>query len=586
LGALQHAKGDIAQAEAAFKHALSIDPKSTTARLELANLYWSSNRRREAEEAIKEAVRIDPASVVPNKALAMLYLGTGRNAEAEAPLKNVAEHSEGFEGKIMLADYYVNVRRLPEAQAIYEQLAATPDGASAAKLRLASLGLTKGDRPGAYRLIDEILAKNPKHVEGLIARAQLQFGDGKVADALANARAAVRADATAPLAQYVLGLILTAQYQLEEAEAAFKEAVRLSQFAPANVELARLAIRTRHYADGVRYAQAAVSRVPGYGEAYLLLARAQIANGNPAGADAPIKMMVSNFPDSPAVQAELGRLLLVKSDWAGAATAFSRALTKDALLVSAIEGMVVLDVQQKRLPAARKRLDEAVAAAPKNVELQLMAGRLYATSFADLPAAERSAKRALEADANNLTAFDLLARIYVDGKNLPAATAEFENLAKRAPKSVANHTAVGVLYQLQNKLDEAEAAYQRALALDARAPVAANNLAQLYLDRNENLEMALQLAETAKAGVPTAHEVDDTLGWAYYKKGMAAPSVASLKQAVAAQPENAIYLYHLGAAYALNKDKPNARQALEKALKLQPNFLGADDARKILTSLN
>jgi len=144
---------------------------------------------------------------------------------------------------------------------------------------------------------------------------------------------------------------------------------------------------------------------------------------------------------------------------------------------------------------------------------------------------------------------------------------------------------VATLLHLQNKLDEAKTQYESVLGLDPRAAVAANNLAQLYLDRNENLDMALQLAQTAKAGMPNSHEVDDTLGWAYYKKGTASSAVSALKQAVAADPANAVYLYHLGAAYALNKDKVNARQTLEKALKLQPTFPGADDARKILDSL-
>ena len=48
---------------------------------------------------------------------------------------------------------------------------------------------------------------------------------------------------------------------------------------------------------------------------------------------------------------------------------------------------------------------------PAGIEVQLMAARLYATSFSDLPAAEAAVKRALEANANNLPAFDLLARI-------------------------------------------------------------------------------------------------------------------------------------------------------------------------------
>jgi Flp pilus assembly protein TadD len=96
----------------------------------------------------------------------------------------------------------------------------------------------------------------------------------------------------------------------------------------------------------------------------------------------------------------------------------------------------------------------------------------------------------------------------------------------------------------------------------------------------------LQFAKSAKAGLPNAHHVDDTLGWACYKKGMGSFAVAALKQAAAAQPENAEYLYHFGAAYALKRDKVSARQNLEKALKIQANFAGADDARRILASLN
>ena len=94
----------------------------------------------------------------------------------------------------------------------------------------------------------------------------------------------------------------------------------------------------------------------------------------------------------------------------------------------------------------------------------------------------------------------------------------------------------------------------------------------------------MQLAQTAKAGLPNSHEVDDTLGWIYYKKGQGPQAVAALKAAVGAQPDSALYLYHLGAAYALNKDKAAARQSLEKALS-KGAFDGADDARKILDSL-
>src|SRR4030095_10912354 len=147
-------------------------------------------------------------------------------------------------------------------------------------------------------------------------------------------------------------------------------------------------------------------------------------------------------------------------------------------------------------------------------------------------------------------------------------------------------TLVGTLLQLQGKLDEDKTQHEKVLAIDPRAPAASNNLAQLYLDQNQKFDVALQLAQTAKAGLPASHEVDDTLGWAYYKKSNGPMAVGSLKRAVSAQPDNVSYLYPLGAAYALSQNKTNARQTLEKALRLQPDFPGSDDARKILKSLN
>jgi Flp pilus assembly protein TadD len=294
--------------------------------------------------------------------------------------------------------------------------------------------------------------------------------------------------------------------------------------------------------------------------------------------------MAAQFPDSPVVQAEVARLRLARGDRAGARRALTDALASGPGNAAAVEGLVVIELQDKRKDAARRRLDDAVASAPGNAELQLLATRLYATTFGDTAAAERAVRRAIDADDGNLGAFDMLARLHVAKDDLPAATKEFERLAEKQPRSVASHTAVGLLHHLQGNLDNAKAGYERALALNPRSPTAANNLAQLYADRNENLDVALQLALTAKAGLPTAHEVDDTIGFLYCRKGQGELALPPLKAAVAAQPSNPAYLYHLGLAHALLKDRTSARQALEKALAAGP-FEGADDARRMLESL-
>jgi hypothetical protein len=52
-----------------------------------------------------------------------------------------------------------------------------------------------------------------------------------------------------------------------------------------------------------------------------------------------------------------------------------------------------------------------------------------------------------------------------------------------------------------------------------------------------------------------------------------------------AVPANPVYQYHLGLAYSRTEDPTRAREFLEAALRLKPDFAGAADARTILSTL-
>ncbi len=105
--------------------------------------------------------------------------------------------------------------------------------------------------------------------------------------------------------------------------------------------------------------------------------------------------------------------------------------------------------------------------------------------------------------------------------------------------------------------------FQRAVDLDPRAAIAANNLAWIYAERGEKLDYALQLAQTAVQVMPKAAEAQDTLGWVYYKRRAAEPAIAAFRQTVDLAPANATYHYHLGLAYLLGED-PGQRPAINR----------------------
>ena len=79
---------------------------------------------------------------------------------------------------------------------------------------------------------------------------------------------------------------------------------------------------------------------------------------------------------------------------------------------------------------------------------------------------------------------------------------------------------------------------------------------------------------------------DDALGWAYYKLGSKEPAVSALKEAVQGAPNVPTFRYHLGIAYLAGGHPDLAREALQTALKENPNFPQAAEAMAALQQLS
>jgi tetratricopeptide (TPR) repeat protein len=144
---------------------------------------------------------------------------------------------------------------------------------------------------------------------------------------------------------------------------------------------------------------------------------------------------------------------------------------------------------------------------------------------------------------------------------------------------------MGLICYAERNLDEAQQWWEKAMQIDNHAAAAANNLAWLYAEGRGNLEVALQLAMTAKSKYPNLPEVNDTLGWVYYRKDLVGQATLYLQQSLDVDPNNPTYHYHLGMAYARKGEDAKARRLLERALKLDPQFPDANSARKTLASL-
>ena len=583
LGALQIAKGNRDAAEVAYKRAVELDPKSVAAGAALGKFYWLTGRESDAEREFRRIHELDPKNIQVNNSLAMLMVVTERTKEAEPYLRAIAEVSKDATARFVLADYYMALRRNADAMAILQSLATEPPHWGSAKTRIADLQNADGQKEQAYKTLAEVLAKEPANAPALLVKARILASENKTDEALATARAATTADPRMAAAHYLAGTLLAAKNDTDQAISSFREVVKLNpRAAGAQYQIARLELEKGDPRTAAQYAQQAVSSQPQNPVAKLMLARALMANAEVGRAESELKTLLAAYPDAAPVVAEMGTQQRMKRDVRGARQSFERALELDGTSYEAIAGLVMLDLAARKYKEAVALVEGELARRPTAAPLVILAARTYAAAGDDARA-EASLKKAVENDPANLEACTLLGQLYLSQRRLDQALKEFDQLSKLQPRPAGAHTMVGIVLEAQGKPEEARKRYEAALAADPAAAVAANNLAWLTAESGGNLDVALQLAQTAKQRLPHQPQVDDTLGWIYYKRGLPKLALPPLELAVRRLPQNPVYRFHLGLAYLKCGEVEKGRASLSQALKLNPNFRGAAEARKILS---
>ena len=586
VGLLQLARGDRQMAEASFKKAVRASAGRIEPRVALAHFYRSQSRDTEAEAILNEAAAIDPTSIQVNSNLAELYMSTGRPLKAEAPLKAIADARQDPESQFTLSDYYTRTRRTKQPAVILDKLAATSQTYGLAKARLAAIDYTEGRGEEAYKILDELLKREPHNTLGLLLKGRLLFVEKKHDRALVMAKNAIAADPERSGDAHLLAAqVYQGQGRLEEAEAEFKQVLKLAPGAVGpQIALSRLYSAKGEKQAAVDFAQQAVTSTPNDPDARMTLVRAVLATGDTVRADKEIRGMLAQFPSSAAVHVQTAALYLARKDPLAARAAFSRALELDPSSAEALAGLVALDLAVKNERSALDRLGARLATAPEDASAWYLAARSYAI-VGDAAQTERALLKTMELDAGNVQAFAMLGDLRARQGKLDDALQQFRNWADREPKSVAAHTMVGLLLERLNKPAEAKYAYEKTLEINPHAAVAANNLAWLHAEGGGNLDVATDLAQMAKSQAPDQPAFNDTLGWIYYKKDLVEQAVPLIQQSLEKDPNNALTHYHLGMAYAKAGEDSKAIVSLKRALALDPKLSTGDEARRTLNEI-
>jgi len=293
-------------------------------------------------------------------------------------------------------------------------------------------------------------------------------------------------------------------------------------------------------------------------------------------------------PENPTGYFRLGLLQRLLKKYDPALQNLNKAMALNPYHMDVFSNIILVHAGKKEFDTALLKCDEQLEKVKDTPELKSIIHNLKGEIYFDqrkTVEAEVSFKTALKENPDFLQPYYSLARIYLMEKKEEEAISQYKTILEKNPKEAAPHLLMGIIYDLQKRPDLAEKSYSAALAVNPDFMPAANNLAYLLAKQDKNINEALSLAQKAKEKLPHDPSVMDTLGLIYYKKGFYDNAIAEFTDSLNKIPDNAMVHFHLGLAYHKKGDEDRARTELKKALDLNQNFDGADEAREILSKL-
>src|SRR5579862_2185979 len=588
LAILQLRTNQFDQAEASLKKAAELGPKQMNVQLALGGFYQGRNRFPEAEAQFKHAIDVDPKDPAPYAAYVRLLMTEGKKAEAENFLKqNKNDFPNNSEGYRMLGDFYFADNQLDKATAEYGSVYHDHPKDLQVKKNYIQLLILKNRLDEATKLNDEILKANPREADALVFRGEIQLHNGDANGSVDSLQQAIKNDPNNGVAHYQLGLAFEAQNNNAQAESELRQAVTMRpDITDAQRALAGLQMQQKDF-DGLAQTAEQIIRVtPNSPDGYLMRALADMNRQKYSGAELDLHKAVELAPASAAPYVQMGNLHALQKQYAVAIKSYQQALEYDPASTDALQGMMNTYLAQRQPDQAIAAAKAQIAKTPNSSGFyDLLGTALFQKK--DFSGADAALHKSIELDKNNSDALVKLAQTQAAEGSTGQALATYQQSIKDHPKEISFYILAGMLYESQRNWEQAKNLYQQALIIQPNNPLASNNLAYVMLQQGGNVDVALAMAQTARRGMPDSPNAADTLGWAYYEKGVYQSAIDMFQESLRLNEkkggaDDATVHYHLALAYQKLNQPTQARQQLERVLKINPNN---GDAKKALSEL-
>lgn len=315
------------------------DPEKTKLEhLNRGEAYLKEKKYQEASLEFRNAVQIDDRSAQAHWGLARAYEGSGQFAQAVDEMQRTIQlDPNNFDARVRLGNYYIvafqqtkDAKAKDEASRLAEEvLQKDPNHVEAHILRGTILFAT-GDRAGALAELTKAVELNPRRVESLISVALYYRQTGDAAKAEEMYQRALGIDDNSALVHLEYARFLVQQNRMDKADEQFRRAVQVDpQNREAHRTLVTFYIQQKQLERAEQAARALAALDDGKPEGTAVLGDFYSQIGRPDDAARAFQETINKFPDYTQARYRLGELLMQKGDAAGALAQAQEVLNKN-----------------------------------------------------------------------------------------------------------------------------------------------------------------------------------------------------------------------------------------------------------------
>jgi tetratricopeptide (TPR) repeat protein len=563
---------DIDGAIAAYKRAMTLDPRAADVVSELADLYLRQNRVSEATATAEQALKIAPSNREAHRVLGTIYASM---ASPGQPDQRGSQQSQRD--------------NLAKAIQHLEQAIDHPLGQPDANLRamLARLYVANASYDKAIPLLADLVKQEPQWQDGAALLVEAYAAAGREADAIRWLEEAVQDD---PQLYPALADFYGRQRKWKEAAGAYERALQMS---PRSVDLkvryASMLLNAGGQDNIVKARQAlrdALAARANDERALYLLSQAERRTGNLEAAESAARRLVAQNAKNPSGFAALAEALEERRSYQGVVDALEPAIPsfrsgQDASFslslllphlgfafqqmgqfdkaVSAFEEarklaprdpaltgyLIQAQMAAKHFGAAAELAHQARADQPDSLGLaRLEAQALRQSGKADQGIALLEGQ--LQKHSDDPEAYVALAQVYSETNHGAQAVKMLQDAQAKFPSESSLTFELAAVFEKQKKYSDAEAVFRQLIAREPNHAGALNYLGYMLAERGERLDESVGYIKRALAIEPENGSYLDSLGWAYFKSGKLDLAEENLKRAADQLLTNSVVQDHYG----------------------------------------